>query len=114
MTYYADYTRLIREHNYRRYTRGFNIDSMKYYQGFNVPKEQDMYEEELKELELVYRKELVQIAKAIDYSLPALLAEMAEFLKLHQRKEEVDEKLDVLLEKNGRRPSSESCGGEDE
>lgn len=84
-----------------------------YYGGFNIYNRRPMYQEELKDLELVYKSTLNQLQKQVEDCLPSLLMYMQEFVSLHKQKEAVREKLDALLAKSGRE-SQETCGDCDE
>ena len=76
----------------------------KYYGGFkyNEIKRKPMFQDELNDLEMVYKSTLVNLHKQVEACLPSLLHYMEEFLKLHKQNEEVREKLDVLYEKTGK------------
>jgi hypothetical protein len=84
------------------YFRKGAIERQKYYEGFNVGREKKMFQEELKDLEIIYKRDLIQLQRKVENCLPALLYYMEEFLNLHKQNEEVREKLDVLFEKTGR------------
>jgi hypothetical protein len=84
-----------------RYFRGFN---------FNKPKRRPMFEDELRDLEIVYRKTLDDLDEQVQICLPSLLVFMEQFLKLHKQNEAIREKLDVLLAKSRREDESEEQG----
>ena len=84
-----------------RYFRGFD---------YNKPKRRPMYENELSDLEMVYRKTLVDLDHQVQIVLPSLLAYMEDFLALHRQNEAIREKLDVLLAKSGRENEDEEQG----
>jgi hypothetical protein len=88
----------------------------KYYQGFNFNKinRRPMYQEELNDLEIVYKSTLVRLQKEVEQCLPSLLHYMEEFLSLNQQNEAVREKLDALLAKTGRGSQEEDNGGDDD
>lgn len=88
------------------------IDRRAYFEGFKVGRERQMFEEELKDLELVYKSTLNQVNKSIKNCLPSLLHYMGEFVGLHEQYEAVSEKLETLLAKNGK--GEESDGEDDE
>jgi len=87
----------------------------KYYGGFklNMINRRPMYKDELQDLEMVYKKTLVDLHKQVENILPSLLHYMEEFLTLHKQNEAVREKLDVLLAKLGRPAEEEGdeCEG---
>lgn len=66
-----------------------------------------MYQDELNDLEIVYKSTLVNLHKQVEDCLPSLLHYMEEFLNLHKQNEAIREKLDVLLAKTGRQPEQE-------
>lgn len=96
------------------YWRKCKIDRQKYYEGFNAARERVMFNEELKDLEIVYKTALKNYAKEVEDILPTLLHYMDKFLTVHKQNEAVREKLDTLLEKTGRESSDKDCGGDDE
>lgn len=73
-----------------------------------------MFNQELKDLEIVYKTALKNYAKEVEDILPTLLHYMDKFLTVHKQNEAVREKLDTLLEKTGRESSDEDCGGDDD
>jgi len=73
-----------------------------------------MFQEELQDLEVVYKTALKNYAKEVEETLPSLLYYMDKFLTVHKQNEVVREKLDALLQKTGREPQEESDGGDDE
>lgn len=83
------------------------IESRKYYEGFKVGREKKMFEEELKDLEMVYKKTLIDLHKQVEDCLPSLLHYMEEFVTLHKQNEQVRERLDALLAKTGREPQDD-------
>lgn len=88
-----------------------------YYKGFNMIKRAPMYEDELKDLEHVYKSKLVHLHQEVEYILPSLLHCMEEFISLHKQNEAIREKLDLLMAKTGRQTSEtgdNDCGGSDE
>ena len=97
-----------------KYFRDQVIERRKYYEGFNVGKEKTMFQEELQDLEVVYKTALKNYAKEVEETLPSLLYYMEKFLTVHKQNEVVREKLDALLQKTGREPQEESDGGDDE
>ena len=96
-----------------RHFRRRAIDRQKYYEGFNVGREKQMFKEELKDLEIVYKTALKNYAKEVEDVLPSLLHYMEKFLVVHKQNEAIREKLDNLLEKTGR-GSEDNEGEEDE
>ena len=82
----------------------------KYFQGFNFGKckRTPMYQDELSDLEVVYRGTLRDLHKQVEDCLPNLLHYMEEFLSLHKQNEAVREKLDALLAKTGKETSQEN------
>lgn len=76
--------------NFSEYLNGFKL---------NDANRKPMFEDELKDLELVYRKELIAIRKDIESDLPYLIDYMKDFVKQHERTEELNDKLQVLLAK---------------
>lgn len=103
-----------------RYYKNCAIDRQKYYEGFNVGREKVMFQQELKDLETVYKTALENYAKEVEDVLPSLLHYMEKFLTLHKQNEAIRDKLEDLLEKTGRKPQEESgdcepcCGGYNE
>lgn len=93
-----------------RYFKNCEIDRQKYYEGFNVGREKEMFQEELKDLELVYKHSLVQVSKQIEDCLPSLLHYMEEFVDLNKQSEAIRDKLDTLLEKAGRKSQEQGSG----
>lgn len=61
-----------------------------------------MYQDELKDLEKVYKHTLVDLHKQLNSSLPELVDYMEEFVLLHRQTEAVNEKLEVLMAKTNR------------
>ena len=61
-----------------------------------------MFQEELNDLEMVYKKTLVDLHQQVEHCLPSLLHFMEDFITLHKQNEAVREKLDALLAKTGR------------
>lgn len=88
----------------------------KYFGGFkfNMINRRPMFQDELSDLEIVYKTALKNYAKEVEEVLPSLLYYMEKFLIVHKQNEAVREKLDVLLAKTGREPQEESDGGDDE
>ena len=68
-----------------------------YYGGFNKGK--TMFDDEMKDLAMVYKSAIVDIHKKLDSSLPSLLHYMKEFVELHEQKEDVEERLENLMAK---------------
>lgn len=98
-----------------RYYKNCEIDRQKYFEGFNVGREKQMFQQELKDLETVYKTALDNYAKEVEDVLPTLLYYMEKFLTLHKQNEAISDKLEDLLEKTGRKPQDEDgdecCGG---
>lgn len=90
------------------------IEKRKYYEGFGVRKEKEMFEEELKDIEGAYRSSLKDIHKKVDDTLPLLLFYMEEFVCLHKANEEVNGKLVAFLEKMARKQENKDEGKKDE
>lgn len=88
------------------------INRRRYFEGFKVGREKAMFEEELKDLEDKYRKELNELKRAKDECLPPLLYYMEQFLVINRKIEVADEKLDTLMEKKRRKTEEE--GDDDE
>ena len=78
------------------------IDRKKYFEGFNVGREKQMFKEELDDLEKVYEHSLNGAKRKIEDVLPSLLHYMEEFVCANKALEGVEEKLDVLREKMGK------------
>ena len=89
----------------RRYFEGFKL---------NMINRRPMYQDELNDLEMVYKKTLVDLHKQVEDCLPSHLHYMEEFITLHKQNEAVRKKLDVLLAKTGRQPQEETDGGNNE
>ena len=70
-----------------------------YYGGFNMIRRKPMFDDELKDLALVYRSTLEGLDEQIDDRLPALLHYMKEFVQLHEQKDAIEEKLENLIAK---------------
>jgi hypothetical protein len=70
--------------------------------------EEKMYEEELKDLELAYKKTLVAVSTKMDYMLPEFVNSMKMFIELYETKETIEEKLSILKEKMGDEDGSEA------
>jgi hypothetical protein len=70
----------------------------KYYRGL-LPKRKPMYDDEIKDLELIYRKQLVEATTGMEDIMPSVLFEMRAFIKLQEELAMVREKLDNLLAK---------------
>jgi hypothetical protein len=85
----------------RKYLGGF---------GYNKINRRPMFQDELNDLEIVYKTALKNYAKEVEDVLPPLLHYMEQFLTLHKQNEAIREKLDVLLAKTGR----DQDGGDDE
>lgn len=90
------------------------VEHRKYYQGFNFGREKTMFQDELGDLEIVYKTALKNYAKEVEDVLPSLLYYMEKFLTVHKHNEAIREKLDILLEKTGRQSQEEDNGGDDE
>lgn len=82
----------------RRYFQGFK---------FNMINRRPMYQDELNDLEMVYKKTLVDLHEKVEDCLPSLLHYMQEFLTLHNQNEAIREKLDVLLAKTGKQENTD-------
>lgn len=78
------------------------VDRRAYFEGFNVGREKEMFQEELKDLELTYKATLLGLHKQVEDVLPSLLHYMEKFVTLHKQNEALREKLDTLLAKTGR------------
>lgn len=89
------------------------IDQRAYYEGFNVGREKQMFQEELKDLETVYKSALKNTAQDIEEILPSLLHYMEKFVNANKQSEAIREKLFALLAKTGREPQEETgdCEG---
>jgi predicted GTPase len=85
-----------------------------YFGGINKINRKPMYKDELQDLENVYKHTLHNIQAQERNVMPSLLHYLKEFLELHEQKEAVNEKLDVLLQKLGRKETEEIDGGNDE
>lgn len=72
-------------------------------------KRSDMYTKELEELEVIYTKTVEELTKEVEHMLPHLLVYMSKFVELHNKKDEVLDRLDDLLEKMGKEPKQ--CTG---
>lgn len=99
-----------------RYYKNAAIDRQKYYEGFNVGREKVMFQQELKDLETVYRSALDNYEKELEEILPSHLYYMEKFLTLKKQSEAISDKLEDLLEKTGRKSQEETgddecCGG---
>jgi hypothetical protein len=88
------------------------IMHQKYYEGFNVGREKAMFQQELKDLETVYKTALENYEKEIEDILPSHLYYMEKFLTLKKQHEAISEKLEDLLEKTGRKPQDEDGDNE--
>lgn len=64
-----------------------------------LTREKKMFDDELKDLSMVYKITLSEVEDNIDRALPRLLQFMKEFIHLHDQKEMVEEKLENLLAK---------------
>jgi hypothetical protein len=95
-----------------RYFKMCEIDRQKYYEGFNVGREKQMFKEELEDLETVYKTALKNYHQEVEDVLPSLLHYMEKFLILHKQNEAIREKLDVLLEKTGKQSQEEDGDNE--
>lgn len=95
-------TKLQREYNLIKSRMLDEIDRRKYYEGFNVGREKEMFQEELKDLEITYKATLINLHKQVEETLSPLLHYMEKFVNLHKQNEAVREKLDTLLAKTGR------------
>ncbi len=84
----------------------------RYYQGFNRNKRNHMFADELKDLEVIYRKKEEQIVKEVTECLPYLIHYMDKFVTLHKQNEDLRDKLECLLEKTGE--NKEQYEGEDD
>lgn len=73
-----------------------------------------MFEDELEDLELVYKSTIRDLHEKVEDVLPSLLYYMEEFLSIHKQNEAVREKLDVLLEKMGREETDDVNGGDED
>lgn len=89
------------------------IDRRAYYEGFNVGREKKMFQEELKDLETVYKTALKNNAEDIADILPSLLHYMEKFVNANRQSEVIREKLFALLAKTGRESQKETgdCEG---
>lgn len=96
-----------------RYYKQCEIDRQKYYEGFNVGREKQMFQEELQDLETVYKSALKNTAQDIEEILPSLLHYMEKFVNANKQSEAIREKLFALLAKTGREPQEETgdCEG---
>jgi hypothetical protein len=105
-----------KDYNKQRLDRPSAESVRRYFDGFkfNMINRRPMYQDELNDLEMVYKKTLVDLHEQVEQCLPSLLHYMEQFLTLHKQNEAIREKLDVLLAKTGRQTSEESeddCGG---
>lgn len=102
------------QNTFKRYRNQCEIDRRKYYEGFNVGREKEMFQEELKDLEQTYKETLVNVENELENCKPSLVYYMKHFIALYEKRGQIIEKLQILLEKTGRKPSEEDYGGEDE
>jgi hypothetical protein len=109
----------LRDYDKQRLDRPSVESVRRYFDGFkfNMINRRPMYQDELNDLEMVYKKTLADLQGKVEDCLPPLLHYMQEFLTLHNHNEAIREKLDVLLEKTSRKAYTardETCGGLDE
>lgn len=73
----------------------------KYYGGFklNMIRRKPMFDDELKDLALVYKSTLEKLDDELEDKLTPLLYYMKEFIQLHEQKEAIEEKLENLIAK---------------
>jgi len=83
------------------------IDCIEMLNGFKK-QEGNMYEEELKDLELAYEKTLESVNNKMDILLPSLVHYMKEFVDLYETKYAVEEKLSTLKAKMGDEDGNEA------
>jgi len=69
--------------------------------------EEEMYEEELKDLKIAYNRTLESVSTKMEYVLPSLVNSMKTFVELYETKETVEEKLSALKAKMGEEDGSE-------
>lgn len=69
----------------------------KYYAGFNT--RNPMFEDELKDLETLYTKELEEMEQSMKYHMPTVFHVMEQLINQYKDKELLKEKLEVLKNK---------------
>lgn len=84
--------------------RLLEIEKQKYYQGFGVGEEKEMFKEELEALKTAYEDEIQHNSRKISSKLMYLVNVMEDFIDLYRDNEEIEEKLDILMEKMQRTP----------
>lgn len=99
----------LKDYNKQRLDRPSVESVRRYFNGFkfNMINRRPMFQDELNDLEIVYKSTLVNLHKQVEDCLPSLLHYMEEFLSLHKQNEAIREKLDVLLAKTGKQPEEE-------
>lgn len=70
--------------------------------------EEEMFEEELKDLEIAYKHRLCLINREMEDLIPDLVEEMKMFVNLYETREEVEGKLSMLKSKRGDNDGSEA------
>ena len=70
-----------------------------YFESLPTSTKDYMFKQELKDLELCYRKDIIEYSNKIEITLPWLVEYMEEFVSFYRKKEEVKEKLENLMEK---------------
>lgn len=91
----------LEEYKKQRLNRPSASQIRKYYGGFklNMIRRKPMFDDELKDLALVYKSTLEKLDDELEDKLSPLLHYMKEFIQLHEQKEAIEEKLENLIAK---------------
>ncbi len=96
-----DFKTQMRDYAKERLERPSADQVRKYYTGFKIDKTKKahMYEDEIKDLEYMYRKQLIELDKSIEDLTPSFCYEMKQWMDLQNEKSMIKEKLEVLVAK---------------
>lgn len=83
------------------------VDCAEILKGFNE-NEDDMYEEELKDLKITYNRTLESVSGKMECILPILIERMKTFIELYETKETIESKLATLKAKMGDEDGNEA------
>lgn len=90
------------------------IEIEKYYQGFKVGKDKSLFSQELKDLEIHYKKNISFLDREMEWEIDDLVEKMECFTNLYRKKNELQEKLEELIEKVGEELSTVTDEDEDD
>lgn len=89
----------VEEYKHIRLSRPSAGQIRKYYSGFNTTRRTQMFEDEMKDLAMVYKHAIEDVDTEMSLMIPSLVYRMKEFIELYDRQEAIEEKLNNLIAK---------------